>query len=156
MKKLKKIWTLLSKSRNQKTLGFLGGGLIVFFSAAWTLYTYFYPSKPSGGSAPSTQIIKQHVEEGGTAIIQTGEGQIYITKGIPPEQFQRLSEDLGVTKAALKNFFKILEQKNVPPEEYDSTFRKIAKTYKELEKKLEQFSSSDPAVTALKEEAREA
>ena len=35
-------------------------------------------------------------------------------EGIPAEQFQRLAEELGVTKAALTSFFKILEQQRVP------------------------------------------
>jgi len=154
MKTGKKIWTWLSKSRNRKTLGLLGGGLVFIVGAAWTLYIHFYPSKPSEGHPPATQVITQHVQDDGTAVIQTGKGQIYITKGILPEEFQRLAEELGVTKAAIKNFLKILQQKDVPAEEYDITLRKIAKKYKGLEERLERFSSIDSAVTDLKEKAK--
>ena len=129
---------------------------MVVVGALWQLYIHFYPSKPLGGSAQSTQVVEQHVEEGGTAVIQTGEGKVYITEGISPEQFQSLAVELGITQAALTNFFNILEHKDVPLEEYDNALRKIAKTYKELQEKLERFSSSDPAVTAFKEETREA
>ena len=100
-----------------------------------------------------TQVIEQHASEGGTAVIHTGKGDVYM--GIPPERFQTLSEELGITRAALKNFFKILQLRGVPAEEYDSTLRKIAKTYKELAERLDRFSSSDPTVTALKEKAKE-
>ena len=150
---LNNIWTWLSDPGNQKTLAFFGSGLGAVVAAAWAIFRYI---RPSDRRALSTQIIKQHVEEGATAVIQTGEGQVYITKEISPEAFQRLSAELGITQAAVKNFFKILEQKDVPPEEYDSTFRRIAKTHKELEEKLRGFTSADPAVTALKEEAKEA
>jgi hypothetical protein len=35
----------------------------------------------------------------------------------------------GVTQSALATFFEILEQKQVPPEDLDSTLREIAKNY---------------------------
>jgi len=122
---IRRIWTWLSVSRHQKTISFWGGGLVIVVVAAWQLFIYFYPAK---SSVPPTQVI---------------------------ERFQTLSGELGVTQTALKNFFKIIQQENVPAEEYDSTLRKIAKTYKELVERLGQFSSSDPTVTALKEKAKE-
>jgi tetratricopeptide (TPR) repeat protein len=128
----------------------LGGGLVIVVVAAWQLYIYFYPAK---SSAPPTQVIEQHASNGGTAVIHTGEGDVYT--GISPERFRALSGELGITQTALKNFFKIIQQENVPAEEYDSTLRKIAKTYKELSERLDRFSSSDPTVTALKEKAKE-
>src|SRR5262249_19701324 len=45
------------------------------------------------------------------------------TQGISAEQLQRLAEELGVTKAALTSFFKILEQQNVPLEDLDAKLR---------------------------------
>ncbi len=94
--------------------------------------------------------------DGGPAIIQTGEGTVHITttRGFSKEEFQSLSEELGVTKAALKSFFKILEQKQVPPEDLDSALREIARRYKAIDKKLATFTSDDPAVKALKEKAK--
>ena len=148
----RKIWAWLSDQKNQRTLKFIGGGFGIVVAAAWAFFIYVYPPK---SSAPPSQIIEQHVEESSAGVIQTREGKVYITKGISPEQFQRLAAELGITQTALKNFFDILEQKDVPIEEYDSTLRKIAKRYKELEEKLERFSSSDPAVTAFKKKARE-
>jgi tetratricopeptide (TPR) repeat protein len=147
---IRRIWTWLSDSRHQKTIAFLGGGLVIVVGAAGQLYIHFYPAK---SSAPPTQVIEQHASEGGTAVIHTGKGDVYT--GISPERFQTLSEELGITRAALKNFFKILQLKRVPAEEYDSTLRKIAKTYKELGERLDRFSSSDPTVTALKKKAKE-
>jgi tetratricopeptide (TPR) repeat protein len=147
---IRRIWTWLSSSRHQKTIVFLGSGLVIIVGAAWQLYIQFYPAK---SSAPPTQVIEQHVSEGGTAIIHTGKGDVYT--GISPERFQALSEELGITRAALKNFFKILQLRHVPAEEYDSTLRKIAKTYKELGERLDRFSSSDLTVTALKETVKE-
>ena len=146
----KRIWTWLSDSRHQKTIVFLATGLVVFVGAAWKLYIHFYPAK---SSAPPTQVIKPYVSDGGIAVIHTGKGDVYT--GISPERFETLLEELGITRVALKNFFKILQLKGVPAEEYDSTLRRIAKTYKELGERLERFSSIDPTVTALKEKAKE-
>jgi len=144
----RRIWTWLS--RHKKTISFWGSGLVIVVGAVWQLYIHFYPAK---SSAPPTQVIEQHVSEGSTAVIHTGKGDVYM--GISLERFQALSGELGVTQTALKNFFKIIQQENVPAEEYDSTLRKIAKTYKELAERLGRFSSSDPTVTALKEKAKE-
>jgi hypothetical protein len=51
-------------------------------------------------------------------------------QGISEEKYQRLTEELGVTRSALKSFFKILEQQQVPPEDLDHTLRQIATSYK--------------------------
>ena len=83
----------------------------------------------------------------GTAFTQIGPGTINITKGISEEKFQALSEELGVQKAALKSFFKILEQQEVPPEDLDNTLRTIAQRYKALNQKLATFTSEDPTKT---------
>ena len=91
-------------------------------------------------------------------VIQTGPGTVHITntRGISADQFQRLAEELGVTKAALKSFFKILEQQAVPPEDLDSTLRTIAERYEALDQKLATFTSDDPTIQSLKEQARKA
>jgi tetratricopeptide (TPR) repeat protein len=67
-----------------------------------------------------------------------------------------LREELGVTDSALKSFFKILEQQQVPREDLDSALRNIAKRYKELQDQLRTFTADDPVVTALKREASKA
>jgi len=135
MSTIRRIWTWLSDLRHQKTITFLGCGLVIVVGAAWQLYIYLYPATPP---APSTQVIEQHASY----------------TGIFTERFQTLSEELGITRVALNNFFKILQLKGVPVEEYDSTLRRIAKTYKGLAERLDRFSYSDPTVAALKEKAK--
>jgi tetratricopeptide (TPR) repeat protein len=83
-------------------------------------------------------------------------GDINITQGLSPEQFQRLAGELAVTESALTSFFKILEQQQVAPEDLDHTLRQIATSYKDLQAKLQRFTSDDPAVMALKQQARDA
>jgi hypothetical protein len=92
--------------------------------------------------------------QGGIAVNNTGSGQVYIR--VSEERFQRLAEELGVTRAALKNFFHILEQREVPPDELDSQLRAIAKRYHELLEKWKILSTDDPTIVALKREARQA
>lgn len=64
-------------------------------------------------------------------MMQTGQGTVYITSihGISAEELIRVAKDPGVTQSALATFFEILEQKQVPPEDLDSTLREIAKNY---------------------------
>ena len=91
-------------------------------------------------------------------ITQSAPGTLIVggVHGVRPEDFQRVSEEFGVTKAALTSFFKILEKKNVPPEDLDGTLREFAKRYKELEADLARSTSDDPEVAALRARAREA
>ena len=56
----------------------------------------------------------------------------------------------------LQSFFRILAQQRVPPEELDSTLRKIAASYKELKAQLQRFTSEDPEVLELRQQASQA
>ncbi|MBD3324354.1 tetratricopeptide repeat protein [candidate division KSB3 bacterium] len=73
--------------------------------------------------------------------------------GVSPERFEALAGELAVTKSALKSFFKILEQQQVPLEDLDSKLREIAANYKELVQRLRHIQSEDPQVIAFKEQA---
>jgi len=67
-----------------------------------------------------------------------------------------LIKELDITKAALMNFFKILEQNQVPVENLDNTLREMAKRYKTLLATTEQLNPEDSQVSVLIEEARQA
>jgi tetratricopeptide (TPR) repeat protein len=82
--------------------------------------------------------------------------QFNIAQGISEKQYQRLAEELGVRRSALRSFFKILKQQRVPLEDLDHTLRQIAASYKDLHAKLQRFTSDDSAVTALKQRAHNA
>ncbi len=64
------------------------------------------------GCVTVTKDVAVTASGGGTAVMQTGAGTVPITniQGISEEKYDRLTEELGVTHAALKSFFKILEQ----------------------------------------------
>ena len=80
-----------------------------------------------------------------------------IVQGIPPEEYQRISKDLGVTENAVKNFFKIIEQKEIPKEDWDFTLRQIATRHKELLSRLDQFNVTvDEEIQELRLKAEEA
>lgn len=61
-----------------------------------------------------------------------------------------------MTHGALRDFFKILEEKQVAPEDLDHRLREIAKHYKELQQQLQLLSSDDPAIEELRRQARAA
>ena len=87
-----------------------------------------------------------------------GSGTVHITRidGIDLKEHRAIAKQLGVTEAALNSFFKILEQQAVPPEDLDNTLHTIAERYKDLDEKLKTFTSDDPIVQSLKEQARQA
>ena len=74
---------------------------------------------------------------------------------MPPDWMQ-YAEEFGVTKAALFNFFRILEQAKVPSWDLDNKLREIAFRHKELLLRFESVTSDDPQVKALKEQAGQA
>ena len=79
------LWRWLSESKNQKTLAWLGGGVIIVMSGLWQVYVHFSDSptedKPSisNVSASSGGIASGGaVTIGDHAIVQTGSGTITI------------------------------------------------------------------------------
>lgn len=74
-------WTFISDPKNQKTLTFVGGGLVLLVGGAWAIFKQF-SKRPTADSVP-TNITTDHggmaartvtakAEPGGTAIIATG------------------------------------------------------------------------------------
>jgi len=89
-------------------------------------------------------------------------GQIAIAKGDVTQIQDSIvnititPEELGVTKSALKSFFKILGQEQVAHEDLDNTLREIARKYKKLQDKIKIVQSDDSIVLSLKKQASEA
>ncbi len=71
-------------------------------------------------------------------------------------EFGKLSARFGVTEAALKNFFKILDREEVPSEDLDAVLRQVAKRHIELIGELQRLKSASPDVAAIKQEALKA
>jgi len=77
--------------------------------------------------------------------------------GIPHEQYLHLAKELGVTEIAIKNFFKIIEQKEVPKKDWDKKLRRIAEKHNELLSRLNQFNITvDPEIQELRLNAEDA
>jgi Tfp pilus assembly protein PilF len=156
---LNKAWRFLKNEKNQKTLAFIGAGIAAVVIGGWQFYTHFAPSGSSEQPAPAVTAGGGGVASGGDIrITQTAPGTLIVggVHGISPEDFQKVSAELGITQAALASFFKILEKQKVAPEDLDSTLRDFAKRYKQLEEDLERYTSDDPEVAALREQARAA
>jgi tetratricopeptide (TPR) repeat protein len=144
-----KIWHWLSDPANRGKVALVATVIFATVSGLWAVYIHI--------SGPKAQpSITPHISDKSTGVVHTGSGSVYVTEGIPPDKFQRLAEELGITKAALKSFFKILEEKQVPREDLDHTLRRIAQRYNELKRELEAFRSDDPAIVELKKRARDA
>jgi len=69
---------------------------------------------------------------------------------------ETLITELDITKSALVSFFKILEQKQVPPESLKETLVEIAKRYNALLKTVGNLQPEDPRVAELIEQAQHA
>jgi tetratricopeptide (TPR) repeat protein len=94
---------------------------------------------------------EQNIGQGPNAI-----GKQVNNYNVQPEVFAKYAEELGVTKAALTSFFKILEQEKVPLGDLDSKLREIAFQHKELLLRFESVQSDDSEVRNLKVEAKNA
>ncbi len=128
----KTLWSWLGVEKNHYR--FLTIALLI--AGGWAVFTYVFPTESEDKiNSPSIN----------------GDGNIQTT--IYDYGSPELAKKLGVTEAALKSFFKILERKEVSTEDLDSTLREIAKRYKELEQKLATFTSDDEEVVRLKKEA---
>ena len=137
----------------------LRGRLAVAGAAVWQFYTHFAPSGSSEQPAPAVTARRGGVASGRDInITQTSPGTLVVggVHGISPEDFQKVSAELGVTQAALASFFKVLEKQKVASEDLDSTLRSLAKRYKQLEEDLKRYTSDNPEVAALREQARAA
>ncbi|WYD80677.1 MAG: hypothetical protein V8K32_15350 [Candidatus Electrothrix gigas] len=80
----------------------------------------------------------------------------YNTNGVDPKLFAHYAGELAVTDAALTNFFRILEEQQVPRNDLDAKLREIAAAHKELLAQVEAIQSKDPEVLRLKDEAKQA
>jgi tetratricopeptide (TPR) repeat protein len=144
-----------------KTATVIAGGLGALGAVAAALIQLLQPStteQRGHGHMAVTGDVNVTASGGGTTVMQTGPGTMHITHnyGISKEDYDRLREEFGVTDWALKSFFKILEQQQVPRADLDSTLRDIAKRYKALQEQLRAFTSDDPVVLALKQDASKA
>jgi tetratricopeptide (TPR) repeat protein len=94
----------------------------------------------------------------GDGNIFSGTGDVTVNKyyNISEVRFDELKDHLCITDLALRNFFKILEENQVPRDDLDNKLREIAGQYKELLLRLETVQSEDPQVQRLKEEAGQA
>ncbi len=90
------------------------------------------------------------------AMVSGGVAQVCIgCSAIPPETITQLKAQ-GITEAALDQFFTTLGRNKTSPEALDHELRDIAKNYLDLKTKIATFSSEDPEVTALIQQARQA
>lgn len=104
-----------------------------------------------GDHAIGQQVITQHVTGAGN--ILSGSGNVTVSNyGVPYE----LHDELGVTKATLASFFKILEQQQVPRSDLDSKLREIASRHKELRARFEEMLATEPEVARRQAEVRQA
>lgn len=79
------------------------------------------------------------IESGGDAFVAKDQANIRVTNfvryyhGIVSyEDFMKISEELGITKSALRSFFAEVELGNVPADDLDHTLRSLAAEYKKL------------------------
>ncbi|MGZ5011978.1 MAG: hypothetical protein ACXV74_13565 [Methylobacter sp.] len=83
MKWMDSTWAWLSDAKNQKTLSFIGGGLVVILGGGWQLYQYFSKPEPLAvNPSPITSTersivtgkdVSASASTGGTAIVTTGD-----------------------------------------------------------------------------------
>lgn len=88
------------------------------------------------------------VEDNGSIIIMTG-GQI--TQIIDKESVEKL----GVAKSAVSNFLKILQEQNIPLEDWDKKLREIAEDYQNLKAQTKRIQTNSLQGEQLKAQAEQ-
>ncbi|WP_086132975.1 toll/interleukin-1 receptor domain-containing protein [Methylocaldum sp. SAD2] len=157
-------WGWLSDEKRQRTLAFLGAGFVAVVAGLWQAYVHFSES-PKATAPPSISASQGGFAAGRDNVIHgsviqnsphaTVEQHNYYG-ALSEERVEALIAELGVTKAALQNFFKILEQQQVAPNDLDATLRTIASRYKDQLARLSALPSDDTEVATLKRQAKKA
>jgi len=166
-------WKIIKNWNEQNKTWFWGGIGGVIITLIITVSITIYSN--SGKQNPSSTIKKNNISGSNNNTFNNTSGDVNIItgknaninktvnnnptiiQGIPPAEYQRLSKDLGVTENAVKNFFKIINQKEVSKEDLDATLRKIAKRHKELLSKVTQYENFiDPDIQELRKKAEQA
>ena len=85
---------------------------------------------------------------------------------IPPKLLERLlsqaderdklAENIGVAKTAMRRFFLDIKEQNIPIEEWPDKLADVATRYIELSNRLARYDGSDPVIADLKVKARKA
>jgi hypothetical protein len=75
------LWSFLSAPKNQKTLSWMGGGLIVVAGGAWAGFTYFWPHDAPAPEGPKIVCAQQGAvaaghDANGNTITITGAAQV--------------------------------------------------------------------------------
>jgi hypothetical protein len=53
------LWSFIANSKNQKTLGWLGSGLVVAAGGAWAVFTYVWPAHDGAAHDTATVVCAQ-------------------------------------------------------------------------------------------------
>ncbi|TFG37137.1 MAG: tetratricopeptide repeat protein [Desulfobacterales bacterium] len=145
----------LLNDENRKLVTWLGGGLFVIVSGLWTFYTYFHTPSSQTSIPTAAPITTGDIHSNGDTLV--GSGTIYKrTYNYSGVTDIELAKQLGIAEAAVKNFFKILDQKHISIEEWDNTLRQLAERYKELQKRVALLESEDPEVRSRQDLAKQA
>jgi hypothetical protein len=146
-------WSFLAKPVNQKTLSWLGGGAVVLIAGLWAVFVYLFP--PKNGDSPGPQIkIDAGAKAGDCAntgsvinspvtcnfgLTDTQLKQVMeaaVTGATEPltRQIIAISKTLDVTQDAVKDFLRVVGQKeNIPDNKLAETLTKVADEYKRLQ-----------------------
>ncbi len=110
---MRALWEWLSDPTNQKTMAFIGGGIVVVAGSVWKVYVHLAKKKElssspqisaSGGGIVAGGNVTATAQPGGTAVIATGEVNIGITLDQPHEFLKRREDELRAefAKASLE------------------------------------------------------
>jgi hypothetical protein len=71
------LWSFLSAPRNQRTLSWFGGGLVIVAGGAWAVFTYLWPHEASAPEGPKIVC----AQEGGIAAGRDASGNTITING---------------------------------------------------------------------------
>ncbi|EGV27574.1 tetratricopeptide domain protein [Thiorhodococcus drewsii AZ1] len=158
-----------SLSRNKEWL-FSGLGLSIVGAIGTYAWVFFHDpnQEPQSGDKDhqgATHITQSGFSAGGDMVAAGRDitGSVQIQKGYSPEDLhaifqdqQALSARLGVTEGNIRTFFRILEQGEVPREQWPQRLLDIANRHKEALHRLAALRTQDPQSQVWLDQARAA
>ena len=151
------MWDWLLEEENRQVISWFGGGLVVVVGSLWTAYTYFRKSAETSQETPIS-IRTGNIHSGGDTVVGSGsiDKRHYDHRTYYGITDIELAKQLGVAETSVRNFFNILDQQQIPIEDWDHSLRQMAERYQALKKRAAQLSSEDPEVQSLQNQARQA
>ena len=117
------LWPLISVEENRKRLAFAGVLISAIFATGWTIFTYF-DKKETPAASPSVA-------------------------SVPLEEYRQVVEELTVVRVAVKEFYRMADDKKVQGADLEASRRQIQSQYNNLNTRVKELDLKNDEAAAI-------